>query len=108
MRAHERAYLDFPSTQARMQVLLESHYSTLGDRTKRMLNDPKAVEVAAAMEVAAAAEEEEASAAAASRPVDGARSLVKWLVRWLVRWRLRPTSRSECRPSTSQSALPAS
>ena len=24
-----------------MQALMSSHYSTLGDRTKRMLNDPK-------------------------------------------------------------------
>ena len=53
---HERAYLDFPSTQARMQVLLESHYSTLGDRTKRMLNDPKAGDFWEADHVVAVAE----------------------------------------------------
>ena len=29
------------SPQARMQALLDSHYNTLGDRAKRMLNDPK-------------------------------------------------------------------
>jgi 5-methylcytosine-specific restriction endonuclease McrA len=56
MRAHERAHLNFPSTQARMQALLESHYSTLGDRTKRMLNDPKAGDFWEADHVVAVAE----------------------------------------------------
>ena len=42
--------------QARMQALLESHYSTLGDRIKRMLNDPKAGDFWEADHVVAVAE----------------------------------------------------
>lgn len=57
MRAHERARATarFP-LQARMQALLESHYSTLGDRIKRMLNDPKAGDFWEADHVVAVAE----------------------------------------------------
>jgi len=57
MRAHARARATarFP-LQARMQALLESHYSTLGDRIKRMLNDPKAGDFWEADHVVAVAE----------------------------------------------------
>ena len=57
MSAHERARATarFP-LQARIQALLESHYSTLGDRIKRMLNDPKAGDFWEADHVVAVAE----------------------------------------------------
>ena len=44
------------SHQARMQALMSSHYSTLGDRTKRMLNDPKGGDFWEADHVVAVAE----------------------------------------------------